>query len=66
MPTISMFYGLVIQMFWNDHGSPHFHVRFMRSMKPSLIFASCASCAANYRGARWRWYWSGRPSTATS
>ena len=26
MPTISMFYGLLIQMFWDDHAPPHFHV----------------------------------------
>ena len=25
MPTISMFYGILIQMFWNDHAPPHFH-----------------------------------------
>ena len=25
MPTISVFYGIVIQMFWRDHGPPHFH-----------------------------------------
>jgi hypothetical protein len=25
MPTISVFYGIVIQMFWQDHAPPHFH-----------------------------------------
>lgn len=25
MPTISTFFGVVIQMFWSDHGPPHFH-----------------------------------------
>lgn len=25
MPTISKFYGIFIQMFWNDHPPPHFH-----------------------------------------
>jgi len=25
MPTISAFYGIVIQMFWQDHAPPHFH-----------------------------------------
>jgi len=25
MPTLSMFYGIVIQMFWYDHPPPHFH-----------------------------------------
>ena len=25
MPTISTFFGIVIQMFWREHGPPHFH-----------------------------------------
>jgi len=25
MPTISSFYGIIIQMYWNDHAPPHFH-----------------------------------------
>ena len=25
MPTLSIFYGIVIQMFWRDHAPPHFH-----------------------------------------
>ena len=28
MPTISMFYGVMIQMFWNDHAPPHFHALY--------------------------------------
>ena len=28
MPTISVFYGILIQMFWHDHEPPHFHVRY--------------------------------------
>lgn len=28
MPTISVFYGVVIQMFWRDHGPPHFHALY--------------------------------------
>lgn len=31
MPTISTFYGILIQMFWNDHPPPHFHVRYANS-----------------------------------
>lgn len=26
MPTISMFYGMLIQMYWDEHAPPHFHV----------------------------------------
>ena len=25
MPTISTFYGVTVQMFWDDHWPPHFH-----------------------------------------
>ena len=25
MPTIAIFYGIVIQMYWRDHGPPHLH-----------------------------------------
>ncbi|MGH8727689.1 MAG: DUF4160 domain-containing protein [Burkholderiales bacterium] len=28
MPTISLFYGIVIQMFWQDHAPPHFHALY--------------------------------------
>ena len=25
MPTISMFYGIIIRMYYDDHNQPHFH-----------------------------------------
>lgn len=25
LPIISAFFGIVIQMFWREHGPPHFH-----------------------------------------
>lgn len=28
MPTISTFYGIVIQMFWKEHPPPHFHALY--------------------------------------
>jgi len=28
VPTISVFYGIVIQMFWREHAPPHFHVLY--------------------------------------
>jgi Domain of unknown function (DUF4160) len=28
MPTISAFYGILIQMFWKDHAPPHFHALY--------------------------------------
>ena len=28
MPTISFFYGIRIEMFWNEHPPPHFHALY--------------------------------------
>lgn len=28
MPTISTFYGLIIQMYFREHAPPHFHVKY--------------------------------------
>ena len=28
MPTLSVFYGIAIQMFWHDHAPPHFHALY--------------------------------------
>lgn len=28
MPTISSFFGIVIQMFWREHAPPHFHALY--------------------------------------
>lgn len=28
MPTISAFYGILIQMFFKDHAPPHFHIKY--------------------------------------
>lgn len=28
MPTISSFYGILIRMYYDEHGPPHFHVGY--------------------------------------
>lgn len=28
MPTISLFFGIVIRMFYDDHNPPHIHVQY--------------------------------------
>ena len=28
MPTLSMFYGILIKMFFDDHQPPHFHAEY--------------------------------------
>ena len=32
MPTISMFYGIIIRMYYVDHNPPHIHVFYDNSM----------------------------------
>ena len=31
MPTISYFYGIAIQMYYDDHNPPHFHAKYGRA-----------------------------------
>lgn len=63
MPTISVFYGIVIQMFWREHGPPHFHalygeheaiidirdLRVMRGSLPRRATAMVLEWAAEHR-----------------
>jgi len=28
MPTISLFYGVIISMYYNDHNPPHIHAKY--------------------------------------
>ena len=30
MPSISMFFGIIIYMYYDDHNPPHFHARYQR------------------------------------
>jgi len=32
MPTISVFFGIVIKMFYDDHNPPHFHAEYQGEM----------------------------------
>ena len=63
MPTISAFYGILIQMFWNEHAPPHFHalygedealidlrdLRVMRGRLPRRAMALVLEWAADHR-----------------
>ena len=65
MPTISAFYGILIQMFWRDHAPPHFHALYaeheaqidIRTLEiiegelPSRALALVLEWAAQHRGA---------------
>lgn len=28
MPTVSVFYGIIIRMFFDEHAPPHFHAEY--------------------------------------
>jgi hypothetical protein len=63
MPTIAAFYGIVIQMFWQEHGPPHFHalyaeheavldvrdLRVIRGSLPRRAMALVLEWAADHR-----------------
>lgn len=63
MPTISMFYGIVIQMYAREHGPPHFHalyaehealidardLRVLRGSLPRRAMALVLEWAADHR-----------------
>jgi hypothetical protein len=34
MPRISSFYGIVIAMYYREHGVPHFHALYGESIAP--------------------------------
>lgn len=46
MPTISVFYGIVIAMFFNDHDPPHFHARYAEHQARITIATSLPPRAA--------------------
>lgn len=65
MPTTSVFYSIVTQMFWRDHNPPHSHalygeyeavfdLRELRVLRGSLPRRA------------WGWSWNGRMSIETN
>jgi hypothetical protein len=53
MPTISVFYGVVIQMFWRDHAPPHFHALYAEH-EALIDLRDFASSEALCRAGQWR------------
>ncbi len=63
MPTISAFFGIVIQMFWREHAPPHFYAIYaefeaeidirtlevLRGQLPRRALALVMEWAAEYR-----------------
>ncbi len=74
MPTLSVFYGILIQMFWNDHAPPHFHALYaedealidigtLQVLEGHLRSSSEAVAHKHLRAARNRLSWNGpRPT----
>ena len=67
MPTISRFLGIVITMYFDDHGHPHFHARHgdgeakvridnLEVMDSTQVGASCGSSSAgpNFISQNWK------------
>ena len=54
MPTISVFYGIVIQMFWRDHAPPHFHALYAEHEARLSIYGIFTSFAALCHAGQWR------------
>jgi hypothetical protein len=62
MPTISQFFGIVIQMFWREHSPPHFHALYGEF--EALI--DIRTLEVNCRNAHRLWCLSGRRSIVQS
>jgi hypothetical protein len=46
MLTISSFYGILIRMYYDEHGPPHFHVEY-QGYAASIGIASLQICAGS-------------------
>lgn len=64
MPTISIFYGIVIQMFWREHGPPHFHALYAEHEALIDLIELRVIFAARSLDAPWHWCWNGPLNTA--
>lgn len=57
MPTISVFFGIAIRMFFSDHPPAHFHVSYERFRAVIAIESGApqctALCATGRRGIAW-------------
>lgn len=65
MPTISVFFGIVIRMFWQDHDPPHFHARYAEH-KARFTIEPVAQLDDTFLVALCTWSWSGRNSIGPS
>jgi hypothetical protein len=52
MPEVSRFYGIIIRMFYRDHGPPHFHAQY--GEQEALIAIKSLEVLAGYLSPRAR------------
>ncbi len=48
MPTLSIFFGIVIRMFYNDHPPPHFHAEY-QGQKATFTFDGNVRSRSNHK-----------------
>lgn len=61
MPTICAFYGIVIQMYWADHGPPHFHALYAEH-EALIAIETLEVLQASYLEELSHWFLNGQPS----
>ncbi len=63
MPTISVFFGIVIRMYYDDHAPPQFHA-YYGNEAAVIDIATLQLREGKLRHVHWHWCWSGHPLTA--
>jgi hypothetical protein len=58
MPTISVFYGIMIRMFFSDHPPAHFHAIY-GEFQATIEIEELRVLRASFRVVRWSWSLSG-------
>ena len=65
MPTISMFFGILVSIFYGDneqHHTPHIHVRY-QGQKASIAIEDGRVLAGDFPPRNFEWYRSGSTFT---
>ena len=66
VPEISRFFGVVIAMYYDDHPSPHFHVRYGECRATLEVDAVAVLAAGQDSGVgATNWLWAGAPGPGT-
>jgi len=60
MPEISRFFGIIITIYWKDHGIPHFHAKYQEH-RAVFAIETVAYWKDSSRDEPWVWFPSGRP-----